>query len=413
MLFWIAAIAISVLVIGVIAFSLVRKASVAASSDVAFYKDQLEEIERDVVRGVLGADEAELTRVEVGRRLLEADKAELAASGVGEAPKWATALALGGIACFVIGGGAWLYWQIGAPGYPDLPINLRIEMAKELRASRPNQAEFETTAEFPVPEVDPEYIALVEKLRAVVMAEDDQDEQIEEINPERKIEGLRLLAQYEASLGNFIAAYQAQTTLIELKDAAATSEDFSALAHFMVLAAGGYVSPEAEAALNNALQRDPKDQPARYYSGLLFFQTGRPDLAFRIWANLLDESPPDAPWVPPIRAQIEEVALLAGQNDYRLPPQRGPTAADMEAAADMTAEDRQAMIQGMVTQLANRLATEGGPASDWAKLIRAYGVLGQAETARPIFEEAQTAFANDPVGLAEIKAAAQDVGLID
>jgi cytochrome c-type biogenesis protein CcmH len=81
----------------------------------------------------------------------------------------------------------------------------------------------------------------------------------------------------------------------------------------MILAAGGYVSPEAEAALVRGLELQPRNGTARYYAGLMYAQQGRPDLAFPIWRNLLAESTPDAPWLDPIRLQIEEVAALAGE----------------------------------------------------------------------------------------------------
>ena len=45
------------------------------SEDVALYRAQLSEVERDLARGVLNADEAERTRTEIARRLLAADQA--------------------------------------------------------------------------------------------------------------------------------------------------------------------------------------------------------------------------------------------------------------------------------------------------------------------------------------------------
>ncbi|WP_176244887.1 c-type cytochrome biogenesis protein CcmI [Oceanibacterium hippocampi] len=56
-------------------------------------------------------------------------------------------------------------------------------------------------------------------------------------------------------------------------------------------------------------------------------------------------------------------------------PIPGPTQQDMAAAADMTPEDRQAMIQGMVGRLADRMA-EAPTADGLARLARAYRVLG-------------------------------------
>jgi cytochrome c-type biogenesis protein CcmH len=77
----------------------------------------------------------------------------------------------------------------------------------------------------------------------------------------------------------------------------------------------------------------------------------------------------------------------------------------------MTPEERQAMIAGMVGQLSDRLATEGGPATDWARLIKALGVLGQTDQARAILTEARTTFAANAADLAVIDAAAREAGL--
>jgi cytochrome c-type biogenesis protein CcmH len=65
----------------------------------------------------------------------------------------------------------------------------------------------------------------------------------------------------------------------------------------------------------------------------------------------------------------------------------------------------------MVAQLGARLASEGGPASDWARLITSLGVLGRVDEARAIWGEAQGTFAADPEGLAAINAAAAGAGL--
>lgn len=148
-------------------------------------------------------------------------------------------------------------------------------------------------------------------------------------------------------------------------------------------------------------------------------QTGRPDLAFRTWRDLLEQSAPDAPWVPAIRAQIRQAAAQAGV-DYALPAATGapvvpglagPSAEDITAAQDLSAEDRQAMIESMVEGLADRLANDGGTAPEWAQLIAALGVLGQTERATAIHAEAQQVFATDPAGLDTINAAATQAGV--
>jgi cytochrome c-type biogenesis protein CcmH len=90
-----------------------------------------------------------------------------------------------------------------------------------------------------------------------------------------------------------------------------------------------------------------------------------------------------------------------------------PDAADMEAAADMTAEERQQMIRGMVDRLADRLAREGGPAEDWARLVSALGVLGETERAKAAYADARAALAGDAAALAALRAAAAEAGVAE
>ena len=198
-------------------------------------------------------------------------------------------------------------------------------------------------------------------------------------------------------------------------------QDYGELAELMIMAAGGYVSPEAEELLDGTLQLDPRNGPARYYYGLLQGQLNRPDIAFRIWADTLRQGPKGAPWIDGIEAQIEEMAFRAGVDynpitppaapDAAGPALAGPSAEDLSAAQEMTMDERQEMIQGMVARLSDRLATEGGTAPEWAQLIGALGVLGEQERAKAIYTEAKTRFASDAEALVKLEAAASMAGL--
>lgn len=354
----------------------------AAESDLLVYREQLDEIDRDVARGVLSEDDAEAVRVEVKRRLLAADRkagSERALStGPAMLPAVLTAMA-------VAGGGLALYAFVGAPGYPDLPLDRRIELVEAARGDRPSQVEAEAEMALSQPDVgpvDPEFLRLMESLRAALETRPDD------------LEGYRLLAANEARLGRFAEARAAQERVVDILGDDATAADWADLVDAMVLAAGGYVSPEAEAAAGQALARDPRNGTARYYLGLGEIQVGRADRAFAIWRSLLADSAPGDPWLPVIRAEIEGLADLAGV-PFSLDRAPGPSAADVAAAAEMSAEDRAAMVESMVEGLASRLATEGGPPEDWARLIGALGVLGQTDRAEAIAAEARVVFADD------------------
>jgi cytochrome c-type biogenesis protein CcmH len=71
------------------------------------------------------------------------------------------------------------------------------------------------------------------------------------------------------------------------------------------------------------------------------------------------------------------------------------------------------MISGMVSGLADRLATEGGPANDWARLITAYGALGDIDNARMIWVEAQDVFGANADAMNVLRGAAQTAGVLE
>src|SRR5260370_42117355 len=94
-----------------------RQESVCSGSDVAVYRDQLDEIDRDETAGLVGGAEAEAARVEVSRRLIAAAEVARAANAAA-APvpasraRWAT------IAASVLllpPGAGLIYLSLGCP----------------------------------------------------------------------------------------------------------------------------------------------------------------------------------------------------------------------------------------------------------------------------------------------------------
>jgi cytochrome c-type biogenesis protein CcmH len=400
--FWIAAGGMGLAILALFLLALIRaRAEIASAAeyDLKVYRDQLAEIDRDLARGTLPADEADRQRTEVSRRLLEADRARKAGDTTASTRG---ILVAGALILAVIGGSYWVYARLGAPGYPDLPLAARLAMSDELRANRAPQAEMEAeaTAARPAPaEPDAEFAKLMDQLRAAVA--DRPDDQ----------RGLELLAANEARLGNLPAARIAQEQLIRLKGETATAEDHAALAELMIMAAGGLVSAEAESELAQALTLDATNGTARYYYGLMAAQVGRFDRTFGLWEPLLRDSSPDAPWVAPIRAQIADVAARAGI-EYTLPATLpGPDADALTAAGEMSEADRQAMVEGMVAQLGERLATEGGTVEEWARLISSLATLDRMEEAAEIYAEALEVFDGSPSQQSFLREAALSAGL--
>ncbi|MES2664955.1 MAG: c-type cytochrome biogenesis protein CcmI [Pseudomonadota bacterium] len=407
--FWVA-VAVMLAGVAVVLWQALRRPQQASPSDLRVYSDQLAEVDRDLARGTVDPAEAQRLRTEISRRLLEASRAEAAkplpsaasdaasgaASHSGTDRQLVGPLLVVGVALVAA---VVFYARIGAPGYPDLPLASRLAQSDEMMRTRPSQAAAEAQLAAPAPPApDAEFAQLMTRLRAAV-ADRPGD-----------VQGLELLARNETALGNLAAAQTATEQLIAAKGTAATAKDHAELAELRIRAAGGYVSPEAEADLVRALQKDPKNPVARYFSGLMFAQGGRQDRTFLLWRRLLEESPPEAPWVPLIRAQMPDIVYRAGVR-YELPPLRGPTAGDVADAAGQSAEDQAAMVEGMVAQLSGRLATEGGTVEEWGQLIRALGVLKRQDEAARIYAEAKTYFDGQASSLSFLKEAAVMAGL--
>ncbi|MDH2326370.1 c-type cytochrome biogenesis protein CcmI [Cereibacter sp. SYSU M97828] len=387
-IFWLVAGALGMAVAAVLMRGFWREAEGAGGSDMHIYRQQLRDVDRDLERGTLAAAEGERLRLEISRRLLDADRAAVAPR-LGRGPVLGAALVAIALGAAVLG-----YLRLGAPGYADLPLAGRIEATEALRAARPSQAEAAAAFTPPRTTVDDEFAGLMERLREAVTA-----------NPE-DLRGWQLLARNEGAMGNFDAASEAQARVVELGDGSAA--DRAALAEAMILSAGGYVSPEAERVLSDALARDAQQPLALYYSGLMMAQGGREDLAFRLWRNALRVAP-DAGFAPTIRASMPELAARAGARWEEDAPV-GPSQDQIAAMSQLDPAARQEAIGAMVQRLSDRLATRGGTAEEWARLISAYGVLGQTDRAATIWNEARQIFTNDGEQ-ATVRAAAIEAGV--
>ncbi len=394
-LFWAVAAALAALVASVLIGALRRSpvAGAAPNADLSVYRDQLAEVDRDLERGTIGPDEAARLRAEIGKRVLDADRARSAEAKVaGAGSRLATVPAL--IVAVTLPGALAAYWALGAPGYPDMALQPRLAALDAGIAGRPSQeAELQTLGRARIPALD-------ERLAAELAQVTDP-------------EMLRSRFRTAFEAGKPQEAIRVQERLLAVLGDKAGSVDHANLALVLVAEAGGYVSPEAEAALRASLQADMSNELARYLVGEMFLQGGRFDQAFRFWRPLLEGGTPDAPWTASIRERIGDVAELAGIR-YAPPEaagQNGPTAEDMAAAGDMSPEDRQAMIEGMVAQLSDRLATEGGSVEDWNRLIRSLAVLERLPEAQTIYDEAKTKFEGRPAELSFLRLAAVESGL--
>jgi cytochrome c-type biogenesis protein CcmH len=329
-----------------------------AANEAAFYKAQLEEIRRDVDRGLLPQGEAESARAEAARRLIAAS------SGPMQAPPPArrTRLAAAGLIAIGLPAIAFLlYARLGQPMMPDQPL-----------ASR-NVA----------PQTNSDIGAAVAAVEARLIAKPDDGK------------GWAVIAPVYMRLERYADAAHAYAEALRL-----LGEDSlrrSAYGEALVAAAGGVVTDEARQAFDRALTDQPGQPQARYYLALAAEQDGKKADAIRDYQALLADSPPDAPWRSVVNAR------LAALNGAPAP------AADAAAIP----EAQRPMIEGMVSKLATRLASSGGGVDEWSRLIRAYTVLHEADKAKAALVDAHKALASDANAVASLDALARNLGLGD
>lgn len=359
-------------------------------ADLAVYRDQMAEIERDLARGTIGAEEAARLRAEVGKRVIETDRAR-GTQAVGPGTR-RTSLVAALLLALTLPGALAAYWWLGAPGHPDMALKPRLaELDAAIAGRRSQEAE----------------LAAQGRTRDAAL-----DAQLEaDLSAVTDVETLRERFRNNFQAGKMQAAVRVQERLLAVEGQVASGTDHALMALALALEAQGYVSPEAENELRASLQLEPTNEIARYLVGEMFRQGGRFDRAFQFWRPIAESGTPGSPFVADAREQITQIAELAGIR-YALPESGpGPSAADVSAAGEMTTEERQSMIEGMVAQLSDRLATEGGSVEEWNRLIRSLVVLDRTDEAQTIYDEAKARFAGRPTELSFLKQAAVESGL--
>ncbi len=341
-----------------------RRALGAASAregEKLFYEEQLQEIERDLARGMFTPEEAAAAKAEAARRLIRATSGTDGDTKSLDEPalrrrRATSALALSAIPLVALA----IYGAQGSPEKPGQPLSARMQPVSPDGEMDMNQA-----------------VARIESHL--------------QQNPEDG-RGWEVLAPVYIRMGRFedaAAAYQRALRLL--------GEEPERLANFgeaLVMAAEGIVSSSAREAFEEALAQDPRQPKARFFLATAAHQDGDEDIALARYRSLLDESAPDAPWVEIVRRRI---AALEG---------------DSPQARTESPEDGSGAIAGMVSGLAERLATQGGTAEEWGRLVRSYAVLGQVGPAEQALADARTALAGDREAIEEVESVARDAGII-
>ena len=434
-----------------------------ADGAISIYRDQIDELERDLAAGMISQTECDIARAEIERRALAAAR-HLDSGFLSSKRSLAGAAAL---TCAAGAAATALYLAVGTPGQSDLPLAARKTEELIRRADAGD---------------------LQSRIQLLI----DQTAEAPE-----SFEAWWILARSYAAIGDHASSADAYRHAANL--AGDRPAVLSAYAEAMTLANGNKV-PAAARVIFEQLASEQADPRARYYVALAKAQAQDFEGAIMDWSLLAQESTPQAPWMPLVRRDIvnmarflktdvldylpdataDEIAAAGGQapqehdiaeletalaadpKDYKAwialararsakgdgdgaaramsearrhfaaapfvldqiaqaeramgldliaPTRRGPSDDDIAAAASMTKAEQDEMIAGMVAGLAARLEADPNDPDGWVMLVRSYATLGDMGKARAAYEQASGVFEENPQILQAIQSGTR--GLID
>jgi len=252
-----------------------RNSHGAREAGIAVYRDQLEELDRDVEKGFLPETEAASARIEISRRLLAA--ADVDPQETGSSPsRQSRAIGLGiaaALPVFVLG----VYLSMGSPGLIGQPYAERLAQPLD---------------QLPVE-------GLVARLEQRLKEEPDD------------AQGWRLIAPVYLQLGRYGDAITAFGTIMQLEGRDADA--LAGLGEALTLSGDGLVPPPARQAFEAALGEDPKHARARFYLALSKAQRGDIAEALTDWKALLVDAPDGAPWAVAVEAQVQAAERMLAE----------------------------------------------------------------------------------------------------
>ncbi|RWX75999.1 c-type cytochrome biogenesis protein CcmI [Neorhizobium lilium] len=346
------------------------------AGDVEVYRDQLEELNRDRAQGLIGTQEAEYARAEIGRRLLAAAGAgSVSGTVAAKASRHRVATAIVTLLPPVLG--LCLYLSLGNPGLPDQPLQARL-------ANPGNN------------------LALLVTKAERHLAQNPQDGAGWDLLAPIYLRSMRL-GDAELAFRNAVRILGPSATRL------------TGLGETLVAASDGVVTDDARAAFEQAVKLDPDNPRARFYTGLGLEQAGRAPEAKDVFEKIAGESPSDAPWMPLVNEHIAknggQVAPKGAAGSDAAQAPGNPSSQDVAAAGQMSQGDRQQMIRGMVDSLAARLKEDPKNLDGWLRLVRSYAVLGNKAKAQEALKSGLTQFPAVGEDGKQLVALAQEMGL--
>ena len=368
--FWIAAAVLTAVVVSLLARPLMKKAApvdLGGGTDLAVYRDQLAELERERTRGLVEAAQAASMETEISRRMLNAAReAQPVQTTTAPSRKLTGIIAI----LFPVAGLA-IYLAVGQPDMPGLPL-----AARDV-----------TGAQDPA-----KVLAAVDEIKGRLKpVKDDLDRWV------MVAEAYEKLGRPKEAVATFRTAKE-----IAPEDHAITA----ALGEALIAADGGAVGEEAKKLFESIPANSQSSPEARFYLALAAAQAGDMKTALRGWQALLADSPADAGWIDATRERIASAAQAMGLDPAKetpdpkpaagpvpddVPLQGGPETEEGKAIKQLPPDQQQQMIESMVAKLAARLEANPDDAEGWRRLARAYQVMRQPGKAKEALDRAAAA----------------------
>ncbi len=358
LMFWLLAAALAGLAAMLILLRAARAERSPAPADPSLevYRRQLGEIDELAGRGLLGGDELKAARAEAARRLIrQSDLGPPPAAAPGpDRRARAVVLAAALLAPMIALGG---YLLVGSPGLPDEPFTAR------LRAWR---------------HTDPTKLGLpqMDAVLQSIVAERPKDPQ-----------PLVFLARVQLGEGDVASAVRSLQKAADL--APNDAGVWARLGEALTIAGKGEVTDDARSAFARAAALDPSTPGPRYMLARADIAAGHAAEGVQKLRAILAGLPAGDPNRAALQAEIDHVAKTG-----RLPPGEAET-----PQAGAPAADQAAFIQSMVARLAARLNAQPDDPAGWARLIRAYGVLGETRQQQDAVARARVLFKDRPDAL--------------
>lgn len=266
-----------------------------AAANAAIYREQLEELEADLARGALTAEEHEKAKRDIQHRIVGEYGVEAAPAATSRAP-WPAIAAVALLVPLVAGLG---YWKLGNPAGLD----------PEKVAGGP--------------QISPEQMtALVEQLWQRMQKETPEDP-----------EGWVLLGRSLTVMGDYPRAATSFQNAVRLVPG--NADLLADYADALAMAQGRKLEGEPLAVLKKALAIDPGHVKALALAGTAEFEKKNYPAAVAHWERLLQAAPPGSEFAQSVQGSIAEARQLGGLGPGKPAPQKAAAAAAVEGVVSL------------------------------------------------------------------------------